>query len=130
MTRKKNLSARIAEQETAFPRAKNRAAFLAVRDEVSQALEEGWWVKAIWRTLRREKKIDFGYDAFRIYVNRLVVGHRPKGNATGVAGKNLMAKNGAPGERSPPNQEASENSSTPELLGFKFNRIPKKEDLF
>ena len=56
---------------------KNRASFLAVRNDVRKALDDGWPVKAIWDTLRDEGKIEFGYDAFIGYVNRLIRNPEP-----------------------------------------------------
>lgn len=76
----KSLSKRIAEdmaKQTAS-RLTNRAAFLVARSDVEQALDDGWPVKDIWRTLYEEKKISFGYHAFCRYVNRLIVGRRLK----------------------------------------------------
>ena len=39
--------------------AQNRAAFLALRVDIKQALDDGWPVKSIWETLHEEGKIDF-----------------------------------------------------------------------
>ncbi len=58
----KTLSQRIAERaKTKLPSksGKNRAAFLAVRDEVRQSLIDGWPVKSIWETLFDEGKVAF-----------------------------------------------------------------------
>jgi hypothetical protein len=69
------LSQRIAERsktKKTAAKGKNRAAFLALRDEIKDALDDGWPVKVIWETLREEGKIAFGYDAFSRYVNRLI----------------------------------------------------------
>ena len=72
----KSLSERIAEraQKKKQPgrAGKNRAAFLAVRDEVRQALDDGWPVKDVWETLYEEGAIAFRYDAFIGYVKKLI----------------------------------------------------------
>ncbi|MDD2660669.1 MAG: TraK family protein [Methylococcales bacterium] len=52
--------------------AKNRAAFLALRDEIKESLSDRWSIKIIWETLYEEKKISFSYQAFRKYVNQLI----------------------------------------------------------
>lgn len=60
----KSLSERIAQRVSAKQPSrtgKNRASFLAVRDDVRKALDDGWPVKVIWDTLRDEGKIEFGY---------------------------------------------------------------------
>jgi hypothetical protein len=70
-----SLSQRIAEHaKTKAPTVagKNRAAFLTVREEVKGALDDGWPIKTVWETLREEGKIEFGYDAFIRYVDRLI----------------------------------------------------------
>lgn len=71
----KRLTERIAAQmQTQKPTrsGQNRAAFLAQRDDIKEALTDGWPVKAIWKTLHDEGKISFGYDAFISYVNSLI----------------------------------------------------------
>jgi len=71
----KSLSDRIAERMNTRKltrSGRNRANFLAVRNEVKQAIDDGWPIKAIWATLYDEGKIAFGYDAFISYVNRLI----------------------------------------------------------
>lgn len=113
----KSLSERIAEREKSKKNYQNKTAFLAIRDEVKQALTDDWPVKVIWETLHAEKKISFGYDAFINYVNRLI-------------------------RRAQTNSEISENTSqTPEksitkksppsssLSGFRFESTPNKKDL-
>lgn len=72
----KTLSQRIAERaktKVASKKGKNRASFLAVRDEVRQSIEDGWAIKEIWECLHAEGKVSFGYDAFIGYVNRLIL---------------------------------------------------------
>lgn len=107
----KSLSERIADLARKGKKAskggKNRAAFLAVRDDVRQAIEDGWSIKAIWHTLREEGKIPFGYDAFISYVNQLV----RKPSATAAT----------------PDETAGTPSKT--IDGFTFNSKPKSEDL-
>jgi Family of unknown function (DUF5338) len=73
----KSLSKRIAERTGLNPVSrnnKNRAAFLALKSDIQQAMEDGWPVKTIWETLQEEGKIPFSYQAFRGYVNRLILG--------------------------------------------------------
>lgn len=72
----KSLSERIAERAKKKKQpgraGKNRAAFLAVRDEVRQSLDDGWPVKDVWETLYDEGAIAFRYDAFIGYVKKLI----------------------------------------------------------
>ena len=72
-----SLSARIAEavkkKPTLSHSVQNRAAFLILRSEIKQALDDGWTVKRIWETLSEEGKVDFCYTAFVGYTNRLIL---------------------------------------------------------
>ena len=122
----KNLSERIAIraiEKKPFRSARNRAAFLALRVDIKQALDDGWPVKSIWETLHAEGKVDFSYQAFRCYTNRLIL-------------KPLAEPNRAMNLK--PNAEAAKTHNVPEPktttepghVGFTFNPMPKKEDLF
>jgi hypothetical protein len=71
-----SLSERIAQrvQSTKTNRARsNLLAFLALRDDIKQALNDSYTKKEIWETLRDEQKIAFGYTSFTRYVNRLIL---------------------------------------------------------
>lgn len=106
------LSARIAERVSkhpASPRERNRAVFLALLPEIRQALDEGWSVITIWRTLHAEQKIGFSYQAFRLYVNKLIV--TPTRTRTSTT----------PLPREP--------VPTKGTTGFTFNPVPNKEEL-
>ena len=122
----KSLSERIAERiRTKQPTriGRNRAAFLAVKDEVAKALEDGWSVKVIWETLHAEGKIEVGYDAFTGYVNRLIRNaEKATPAATEGKSKTVTAEKEA---RSEPKKRAP-----PKIGGFTFDATPKKEDLF
>lgn len=113
----KSLSARIAErvtQQRASKREQNRAVFLALRQEIHQAMEDGWPVATIWRTLKEEGKIAFSYQAFRLYVNRLVV-------------KTLDQP--PPRPQPVPSRTPPQPSTTGTASGFTFNPIPNLEEL-
>ncbi|NGZ95623.1 MAG: hypothetical protein CV089_05750 [Nitrospira sp. WS110] len=106
------LSARIAEHvktHPASPRERNRAVFLALLPEIRQALDEGWSVITIWRTLHAEQKVTFSYQAFRLYVNKLI----------------LTPAKARPTSPSLPREPGSAKGPT----GFTFNPVPNKEEL-
>lgn len=125
----KSLSERIAQRVSARQPSrtgKNRASFLAVRDDVRQALDDGWPVKVIWDTLRDEGKIEFGYDAFIGYVNRLIRNTemspaKPPAEKADKPAPKGKAKNDAPQE--------SKAEAPPSIGGFYFNPKPNQEDL-
>ncbi|PTQ79413.1 hypothetical protein C8R21_12823 [Nitrosospira multiformis] len=71
-----NLSYRISvrvRDNRSSRNARNLAAFLAQRDEIRNALEDGWTVYQIWETLHAEQKITTSYNAFCSQVNRLII---------------------------------------------------------
>jgi hypothetical protein len=132
---KKTLSARIAERmglETPSRHGKNRAAFLALRPDIKQALDDGWPVKTIWKTLHEEGKITFGYQAFRGYANRLILSHNNEEPAPSALTESKSASNLA--NATEPVTDASkppEKKVKPGTLpGFTYNPVPNLEELF
>ncbi len=129
----KSLSARIAERVARKKPARNvrnRAAFLALRGEVKQAIDDGWPVKTIWETLHDEEKVAFSYQAFRGYVNRLILLPPANGDATRapvVADQPRQAVSKLPPQSAKTPSEWK--PEKPTATGFTFNRTPKKEDL-
>ena len=114
----KDLSHRISlrvKNNSASRNARNLAAFLALRDEIQKALDDGWTVYQIWETLNAEEKIIASYNTFNNQVKRLI----------------LKRKNQAPGENGPvsafpvPAPNARQPVKPP---GFTFLSIPNKED--
>ena len=121
----RTLSERIAEWELQRKKktgSGNRAVFLTLRTEIKEALEDGWAVVQIYRTLHEEGKIDFSYQAFRLYVNKLILNpgqtHRkPKDD------KPPKQQTGKPEQTDKPKQEADKPK------GFHWNPNYSKEDL-
>ncbi|MDD4616396.1 MAG: TraK family protein [Alphaproteobacteria bacterium] len=108
----KSLSKRIAERSSKkklSSRAQNLAAFLALREDVKKAIDDGWPVMTIWEQLSHEKKIKGSYKSFRGLVLRLI-----KGAPSGT-GKSRMRKSSTTATGS---------------SGFKFNPNPEKKELF
>ena len=124
----KRLTEPIAEQETKRKQkgtgVKNRAVFLVLREDIKEAMADGWALKQIYRTLHTQKKITFSYQTFVNYANDLIL--KPK---TSLA----IIKQEASGKT--PVQEQTVQPAEPktiksyELPGFKFDPIAKKEDL-
>lgn len=131
----KQLSEWVGQRDHSARRDRNQVAFMAVKSDVSEALEEGWPVKTIWAHMVEQKRIGFGYDTFRAYVKRHL-------RATGEASVASTAspsparaptpKAQVPGE---PKQAAissrtGHSSHAPEpICGFNFNAAPNREDL-
>ena len=124
----KSLSARIAQRKAQGARnRKNKAAFLAVRDQVRKALDDGWSMFAIWETLHDEKKILTSYESFRRHVNRLIVVQRSKRGWEHdlVKKEKNMGTPASAGVRQKDNKTA-----TTGLRGFVYNPVPNEEELF
>jgi hypothetical protein len=125
----KSLSVRIAERATKrkpSQGAQNRAIFLGLRAEITQAIDDGWAVKTIWETLHEEGKVAFSYQAFRGYVNRLVLVSRAgKGMPASVVADPTRDKVGQMGQA----PVSGKTVKPAGVAGFKFGAAPKKEDL-
>ena len=75
----KRIAARMKKSDAGLKKS-SRTIFLALRDEIEAALNDGWTVKVVWETLRDEGKVAFSYQAFNGYVNRLIKnGHEKPG---------------------------------------------------
>ncbi len=109
-------------------RDKNLVAFLAIKEDVEEALLKGFSAKAIWEHKVYLKEISFGYEPFLKFIKQQIINKR-------VANSN-------PSERSPPskngdkpiqklkNQEEGTQPQNSGIAGFVYNPVPNKEDLF
>jgi hypothetical protein len=100
----------------------NKAAFLALREEVKEALDDGWPVKEIWKTLHEEGSIAFSYTVFCRYVKRLIVGRR---RDMGIVAAGKKRKR----EPEPERSNSIDKNSTAGIRGFTWNPIPNEDDL-
>jgi hypothetical protein len=104
----KTLAERVAERvgkESQGARRQGRNAFLAMKDDIAGALDAGWAVKDIWKTLREEGRMVVSYQAFASYVARYL-------RATPVA-----------------LQMSSERKPPAATTGFALNPTANKEEL-
>lgn len=108
---------------------RNRAKFLAVKSDVTDALGEGWPVTQIWEALVEEGRIDFSYQWFAKYVRDLI-------RAPGIVAAPVAAPI-APIVETPPSAEtasdpvepaAPEPAPRPKPSRFSHPDSPKKED--
>jgi hypothetical protein len=113
----KSLSERIAAGVNTKS-AQNRAAFLALREEIAQARRDGWPIKNIWETLHKEDKITFGYESFTLYVKRFIP-------------PDPLPNSGSVAKSKPPAVERSKEkeTKTTTMEGFSYNPNPDKEAL-
>ncbi len=69
----KKLSQRMAEYAVKKNKSNarfNLAMFLLLRDEINEAIDDGWSVKYVWEVLSEEGKITFSYQTFLNFVNK------------------------------------------------------------
>jgi hypothetical protein len=69
------MTSRQSQQRTSS--RKNKVAFLAMREEISEALEKGWSITVIWETLRDERSFTATYNTFRLYILKYLNGQKP-----------------------------------------------------
>ena len=121
----KSLSERITEKVNGVSKhsavTRNRAAFMAVKEEVRQALNDGWCRKLIWETLKEEGKINFEYQTFL--------------RMTKKAGLDVQVKDQV-NEDEKIDQKGKDKTVTKNpikasgaLAGFNFDANAKKEDI-
>jgi hypothetical protein len=112
--------------------------FLAVKKDVTEAIEAGYSLKTIWEYLKEGEKVRSTYETFRRHVKRFIKS-APKGQAT-LAAKNEVAASSA--EKQPadkpeaatPKAESGEDKpkekpQLPGTGGFNYQAKPNKEDL-
>lgn len=66
------IAARIQQQSSASTAARNRSVFISLREDIQQAVTDGWSLLAIWQVLFDEQRVTFTYQAFRRYARQLV----------------------------------------------------------
>lgn len=81
-------------QRLAEVRDTGRMAFLAHKDQIRQALADGYKVAAIWRALQADGVMPVGYESFLRYVKEL-----PE---YGARGKRSGRRNAEPASREKP----------------------------
>lgn len=98
---------------------KNKVAFLAMREDISDALEKGWSITVIWETLRDEGSFTATYNTFRLYVLKYLNGQKPgysQKDANNQQPKSLVVT---------PDKE----KKTAAIPSFTFNPIPNLKKL-
>jgi Family of unknown function (DUF5338) len=96
--------------KTSNARSKNLVAFLAIKKDIEGVLRAGHPVRAVWTHLIETKRVSMRYETFLRYVNREVFS-----------------------DSQPPSPASRQRRVLPvpaaEMPGFKWNPVPKKEDL-
>ena len=121
----KRIAARMKKNDAGLKKS-SRTIFLALRDEIAEALNDGWTVKVAWETLKEEGKVDFSYQAFNGYVNRLIKNEREKpGSASSPREQGTV-----PAKDTNKKSETARAETTGRIPRFDWEgRKTKKEDL-
>ncbi|HBP6867976.1 TPA: TraK family protein [Legionella pneumophila] len=110
-----SLSERIAAKQAerqVSDKSVNKAAFLALKQDIATALADGWSIKLVWETLVEEGKISFSYKTFCGYVARLIVADQ----------KPSLQENTKEDEK-------AKSKAKSEIRGFTFNPKPNLKEL-
>lgn len=94
----------------------NKVIFLAVKNDVKEALDAGYSAKTIWTDMVESKRVTFCYATFMNYVNKLILQPQIE--------KIISEEN--PSDSKPETNKTTK-PTTP--AGFTFNPIPNKEEL-
>lgn len=95
-TLSQRIAARIQRKPDASTTARNRSAFLSLRNEIQQAYTDGWSLLAIWKTLHDEGRVSFTYQAFRRYAHQLIDLPMSASGRTGGHGACVWSAPGCP----------------------------------
>ena len=133
--------ARWATKRQGKAREKNLVIFHALQDDVRAALDAGFSAKTIWAHMQEQGRVDFGYETFLDYVNRVIKTTRSAkpGTRTGEMASSTGRTPDPPPLIQPPRPDpmTSSVSSTPSIHPptrrtgmptFTFNPIPDPED--
>ena len=114
-------------------RAVNQMVFHGLQTDVKAALDAGFPSKTIWSNLRETGRIDFGYETFLRYVNRLI--KTGPGTGNGALSGERMAENDVrppPALSEPPSQPAASparpSAKRTGMPTFKFNPVPPTQE--
>ncbi|CZG31786.1 TraK family protein [Legionella pneumophila serogroup 1] len=103
------------------PARKNKVEFLALKDDISEALEKGWPMIAIWETLRDEGSFTASYNTFRLYVLEYLNGQKP--------GYSQKGSSAPKSKKLVKTHSVKKSNTTNEIKGFTYNPIPNIDEL-
>jgi hypothetical protein len=120
--------ARFVQTQPARRSGKGRAAVIALRTEIREAVSDGWSVRAIWQTLHAEGAVQVGYHAFRRYVAELLPSQATEEVRAPSAPHVPAHRPAAPLTRTEPAAAATRTEERPRA--FRHERVPRKRDIY
>lgn len=109
----------VDQNQRKTPARKNKVAFFALKDDISEALEKGWSVTAIWETLRDEGSFIASYNTFRLYIMEYLNGQKP----------GYSQKDSAEYRHKQQVKNHSEKKKNDSMASFTYNPIPNIDEL-
>ena len=106
------------QRKNASKRDRNLVAFLAVRDDVKEAVAAGYAVKTIWANMRETGRIGFSYDTFLNYTKKMTRQETDR-----------QAKTTKPASPSRPKSKPRK-IEPKQATSFEFDPVAKEEDLY
>lgn len=107
---------------------KSLVAFLAVKDDIHEAIGAGYSLKTIWEHLHEQGKIPYRYETFLKHVTKHIKGDKLR--PTLPAKQSLSDSQAAVAKRTKKPKVQSAVTENTKTDGFSFNATPSKEDLF
>jgi hypothetical protein len=106
-------------------------AFLAVRLDVTAAIDAGYALTTIWEHMSETGKLKCSYETFRKHAQRHIKSV-PKNQAKSADPSDQTKEKSKPIEPKAGNTKTrpKKESEPPSIGGFTFNATPNKEDLF
>jgi len=109
---------------------KNVVAFLAVRNDIMEAIEAGYAIKTIWEHLHEIEKIPYRYETFLKHIRRHIkLAPTNSGPTAETVSQRDQGKSSKPGKKASTAKPKELKRSESPLSGFTFDAKPKEEDL-
>ena len=116
-----------ARQTTSPRRKETLAAFLAVRQDVKEAIAAGYALKTIWEHMHETGRVSFRYETFLRHVRRHITNAPPECPKLPAPVKSEVHAKG--GESKPKALTEPKTSGVSSVGSFNFDPTPKKEEL-
>lgn len=131
----KNYTEELAEwikEQSRKGRGKKLAAFHAVADDVRAALDAGYSARTIWANMHEKGRIDFRYETFLRYVNRLIKNEGAPRPGVQSAGTLVAAAPPAPFPPASTTKTPAAGPASPKpktgMKTFTFNPVPSNRE--
>lgn len=116
-------------RQTTKPRRKETlAAFLAVREDVKEAIAAGYALKTIWEHMHETGRVSFRYETFLRHVRRHIT-NAPSETTRSSATAKPTAQGKRGNKSMPTTLRELKKSDVPPVGRFNFDPTPKREEL-